>query len=289
MQANHNDNSYNLTRVEKLVALLSDRKKPELLRVPTCLGYFDDAQTPEKPLRKRRLGFVFEQPFEAVGHPVSLRQLLKSKAKPELTKRIALARAVSNCLMSLHSVDWLHKGLRSNNIIFFGAVDGAIDYSCPLLSGLGYARPAFREDMTEILSHHPEHDMYRHPRTHGLGPWEGRQGFKRTFDIYSLGIVLLEIANWQTIDEVLALGDPKTLDDAVLANIQKRLLDEGVYLDTVGANAGCRFKAATLSCLKGSTAFDIDVFDDETNECIGAIISRNFYWKVIRPLEEIHT
>ena len=289
MQANPNGNSCDLTRVEKLVALLSDREKPELLRVPYCLGYFDDAQTPKKPFRRGRLGFVFEQPFPRAGSPVSLRHLLKAKTKPELTKRIALARSVSNCLMSLHSVDWLHKGLRSNNVIFFEAPDGAIDYSCPLLSGFGYARPTFREDMTEIPSHHPEHDMYRHPKTHGLGPWEGRQGFKRTFDIYSLGIVLIEIANWQTIDEVLTLGDPKTLNDADLANIQKRLLHEVVHLGAVGANTGCRFKAATLSCLVGPTAFDIDVSDDETNEHIGAKLSQNFYWKVIRPLEEIQT
>ncbi|MCJ1381955.1 hypothetical protein MMC17_005067 [Xylographa soralifera] len=289
MQANHNGIVYDLTRVEKLVALLSHHAKPELLRAPNCLGYFDNAQDPEKAFRKGRLGFVFEHPFPEAGPPVSLKELLKAKAKPELTKRVALARAISNCLMSLHSVDWLHKDLRSDNVIFFKAADGTIDYSCPLLSGFGYARPAFREDMTEIPSHHPEHDMYRHPRTHRFGPWEGRQGFKRTFDIYSLGIVLLEIADWQTIDEVLNLGNPKTLNDASLANIRKRLLDETVHLDTVGANTGRRFKAATLSCLKGSTAFDIDVFDDETNERVGAILSQNFYWKVIMPLEEIQT
>ena len=289
MQANSDGNSYNLTRIDKLVALLSDCKKPEILHVPTCLGYFEDSKTPGKRFRKGRLGFVFEQPFQQAGRPISLRQLLELKTKPDLTKRVALARAVSNCLMSLHSVDWLHKGLCSANVIFFEAAHGAIDYSYPMLSGFGYARPAFREDMTEIPSKHPEQDMYRHPKTHGLGPWEGRQGFKRTFDIYSLGIVLVEIAIWQTIDEVLKLGDPKSLDDAVLANIQQRLLDESIHLDTVGANTGSRFKYATLSCLMGSAAFDIDVSDDETNEFIAAKLSQNFFLKVIRPLEEIQT
>ena len=287
MQANSDGKSYNLTRVDKLVALLSNSNKPELLRVPNCLGYFHDTEGLERQFRKGQLGFVFEKPFPTAGSPISLRELLELKTKPDLTKRVGLAKALCSCLMSLHSVDWLHKGLRSANVIFFEATPGAINYSCPFLSGFGYARPAFRDDMTEISSKHPEQDMYRHPRTHGLGPWEGRQGFKRTFDIYSLGIVLIEIATWQTIDKVLKLGDLKSLDDAVLASIQKRLLNEGVHLDAVGANTGRRFKDATLSCLLGSTAFDIDISDDETNECVAAKLSQNFYSKVIRLLEEI--
>ena len=91
--------------------------------------------------------------------------------------------------MSLHSVNWLHKGLRSHSIVFLSDKDGDVDYACPFLSGFGYARPAFRADMTEIPSQNPEYHMYRHPRMHGLGPWEGRQGFKRTLDMYSLGVV----------------------------------------------------------------------------------------------------
>ena len=289
MQKNPDGNSYDLTRVDKLVALLSDPRKPELLRVPNCLGYFDDTKMPGRRFRKGRLGFVFEQPLSKAVSPISLRQLLEVKPKPELTKRIALARAVSTCLMSLHSVDWLHKGLCSANVMFFEDTNGVIDYSSPLLSGFGYARPACRADMTEIPSKQPEQDMYRHPRIHGLGPWEGRQGFKRTFDIYSLGIILVEIATWQTIDELLNLGDPKMLDDAVLASIQKRLLDEGVHIDAVGVETGGRFKDATLSCLMGSTAFEVAISEDETNEHVAARLSQNFYWKVIRPLEEIRT
>ena len=142
--------------------------------------------------------------------------------------------------------------------------------------------------MTEIPSQNPEHDMYRHPRMHGLGPWEGRQGFKRTFDIYSLGVVLVEIANWLSIDEVLELGDPKTVDDPTLADIQRRLLDDKM-LRKIGSNAGCRFRDATLSCLQGAAAFGVGILDDETNVELAANISKEFYLHVLRPLEEIQT
>ena len=277
------------SRVEKLVALLSDPQKPDFLRVPRCMGYFNDPKNRDEGRRRGRLGFVFELPNTTAGIPLSLRHLLKARTKPLLTERIALAKAVCNCLMSLHSVNWLHKGLRSHNIVFFGDTDSKINYSSPFLSGFGYARPAFRADLTELPSQNPEHDMYRHPHMHGLGPWEGRQGFKRTFDIYSLGVVLVEIATWLSIDEVLGLGDPKKLDDSTLAGIQRRLLDERIHMKTIGASAGCRFRDATLSCLKGAAAFDVGVLDDETNEHIAARLSKNFYLHVLRPLEEIQT
>lgn len=282
-------NTIHSSRVEKLVALLSDPRKPELLRVPQCIGYFNDPKNSSEERRRGRLGFVFEMPSATAGVPLSLRQLLKAQIKPLLTERIALAKAICNCLVSLHSVNWLHKGLRSHNIVFFSGNDGDVDLSCPFLSGFGYARPAFGGDMTEIPSQNPEHDMYRHPRMHGLGPWEGRQGFKRTFDIYSLGVILVEIANWLSIEEVLELGDPKTLDDPTLADIQRRLLGEKMHMRKIGSNAGCRFRDATLSCLKGAAAFGVGILDDETNADVAARLSKEFYVHVLRPLEEIQT
>jgi hypothetical protein len=279
----------NPSRIDKLVALLSNPQKPDLLRVPHCLGYFDDARNKENNYRRGRLGFVFEKPTDPTVSPVSLRELLKTQSKPLLTERVALAKAIANCLMSLHSVNWLHKGLRSHNIIFFPESGRAISYSDPYLSGFGYARPAFREDMTEVPSQNPEHDMYRHPRTHRLGPWEGRQGFKRTFDIYSLGVVLVEIANWQSIDEVLKITDPSSLDDDALAGIQRQLLDTKAYKKTIGANAGARFQSATFSCLDSAAALDVGFLDDETDMHVTAKLSQNFYHRVIKPLEEIQT
>lgn len=279
-----------LSRIDRLVALLSDPNKPDLLRVPRCLGYVNDGFIAgEESCSGSRLGFVFEKPDPAASAPLSLREILKSRRKPLFTDRIALATAVSSSLMSLHSVNWLHKGLRSHNIIFFPHADGLLSYDCPFLAGFGFSRPALRKDMTEIPSKNPEYDMYKHPLMHGLGPWEDRQGFKRTFDIFSLGIILVEIANWETIDQTLELGDPSTLDKHTLASIQQRLIEEEVYMDTIGSNAGRRFKDATLSCLRGAPAFGVGTHDDETNELVAAKLSCKFYDQVLRRLEEVQT
>ena len=278
------------TRVEQLAALLREPSKPDFLRVPQCLGYFEDARgRKDDYFRKIRLGFVFEKPNPATRNPVSLRNLVKCKEKPLLTERISLAKTLSNSLMSLHSVNWLHKSLRSHNVIFFPSEDGTVDYTSPFLSGFGYSRPAFRRDMTEIPSQNPEHDMYRHPKMQGFGPWEEGPGFKRTFDIYSLGVILIEIANWQTIDEILQLGDLSLLENHDLKKIQNRLLDEPKYVYAVGSNAGRRFQDATLCCVKGAPGFDVAITDDETSEYIAATLSNKFYHLVLRRLEEIRT
>ncbi|KAI4099032.1 MAG: hypothetical protein L6R37_006168 [Teloschistes peruensis] len=147
------------SRVGKLVSLLSDPYKPDLLRVPDCIGYFDDPRCKENNYRRGRLGFVFRWPSSTSTGPICLRTLITSQTKPMLTERIALAKAIGNCLMSLHSVNWLHKGIRSRNILFFPEEDGDFDYSRPYLSGFGYSRPSFREDMTEVPSQDPAADM----------------------------------------------------------------------------------------------------------------------------------
>lgn len=279
----------NPSRVDKLVSLLSDPHKPDLLRVPHCLGYFDDPSCKENNYRAGRLGFVFEKPFPLSADPVSLRKLITSRNKPLLTERIALAKTITKTLIALHSVNWLHKGLRSHNILFFPIQNDIVEFSCPYLSGFGYARPAFRDDMTEMMSENPEADMYRHPRTHGLGPWEGRQGFKRTFDIYSLGVVLVEIATWQVIEGLLGIQDPNSLSATALKDIQSRLLGDKRYLDSVGASAGARFRCATEICLDSTSALGVSHLDDEMDVHLAAKVSRNFYNQVLLPLEEIQT
>ena len=279
----------NPSRVDKLVALLSDVSKPDLLRVPQCVGYFDSPRCKVNNYRTDRLGFVFERPSPWSAGPISLKALIMLRTKPLLTERIALAKAIATCLMSLHSVNWLHKGIRSQNVLFFPQDDATIEYSCPYLSGFGYARPAFRDDMTEMISEDPEADMYRHPSTHGLGPWEGRQGFKRTFDIYSLGIVLIEIATWQCIGMLLEIKDPKSLSSSALKDIRRRLLSEKCHLDSVGASAGVRFRGATQNCLDSAEGLGIHHLDDEMDVQVAAKVSRNFYHRILLPLEEIQT
>src|SRR6186713_1585397 len=103
--------------------------------------------------------------------------------------------------------------------------------SKPYQCGFDLTRPAHPQEMTERPSRNPEYDIYRHPFAHGDAATEGIGGFKKTFDVYSLGIILIEIALWLPIHQVLGF---QTLEGKLKPNmtrkVRHRLLNEKVHL-----------------------------------------------------------
>lgn len=304
-----------LDRVQKLAALLCDFNKPSSLRVPTCLGYFDDGEheyakrDPEDEDEEAadrppeyRFGFVFLKPEG--GSVVTLHHLLNKAPKPSLSRRIALAQAIANCLLSLHSVNWLHKSLRSSNILFAGKESSLptstheIDLASPFVSGFDYARPASSGEMTEVPTIRSENSLYRHPNAHGEEEREGIS-FKKSFDIYSLGVILTEIAVWYPVEELLKKQDGEDRSEAAklsprrkanwtAKDVRNTLLGIAA-IDAVEAGAGARFEAAVNICLKGSEALGLDAKEDESDQRVGVKLQTSFHRKVVRRLEEIQT
>jgi len=265
------------------------------------LGYFDNGPRESLELDSKgeeealdpRIGFVFEKPKdEGVSPdtpPISLFDLLSSSPKPRVTDRIRLAHAVANCLLYLHSVNWLHKGLRSHNIVFFptaskgkNGTSKKVDYSKPYLSGFDFARPARADEMTEIPGDVPAYNMYRHPSTQGQG-FGPRESFRKSFDIYSLGVVLVELASWKTIDKVLGLevGRMRTA-----MKIRDTLLEES-RIQEVGSNMGEMYESATKKCLAGGSELGILETDDETSDAVAAKLSMAFYEDVVKKLGDV--
>ena len=197
-------------RIKKLAILLGSENKPEQFGAPQCLGYFDDEA-------EERYGFLFAKPtgVPATTHAVSLLKLILGSEKPSLTKRIVLAHALASCVMYLHSVNWLHKGLRSNNVIFFTPESTTPQYSRPLIAGFEYARPDLPEEETEPPPRHSEHDIYRHPVILARTMLRSQ----KSHDIYSLGIVLVEIVYWKPIDEIMQI--PRSLEKVVRSRVRR--------------------------------------------------------------------
>jgi hypothetical protein len=288
-------------RVQKLASLLHHTPKPEAFRVPHCLGYFDNARSNldsdiesdgEDDLVDARIGFVFEKPNEegvsVNTSPISLFELLSSSPKPRVTDRVRLAHAIANCLLYLHSVNWLHKGLRSHNIVFFHTTTSKqglstkIDYSKPYLSGFDFARPARADEITEIPGDVPAYNMYRHPSTQGQG-FGPRESFRKSFDIYSFGVVLVEIAHWATIDKVLGIEIGKM---SMTTKIRGMLLDEKRVAE-VGASMGEMYETATWKCIAGGSELGIGDNDDETSDAVAASLSMAFYEDVVKKLGDV--
>lgn len=280
-----------IDRVGKLAALLHHSPKPEAFRTLHCLGFFDmsgpeDDAADDESLN-RKLGLVFERPNDDGLHPslppVSLRELLQNERKPRVTERIKLSHAISSCLLYLHAVNWLHKGLRSHNIVFFRTQNGRVNYAKPYLTGFDYSRPARSDEATETPGNDPEYNLYRHPLVQLMNPAE-RERFKKSFDIYSLGVLFVEIAHWAPVDKVLGF-DIKWKPSRAIKVRECLLLED--YIAEVGANMGEVFEEATMKCIAGGEHLGLADSDVETDDTVAARLSMRFYEDVVKQLDEV--
>ncbi|KAK8927089.1 hypothetical protein VCV18_003557 [Metarhizium anisopliae] len=88
--------------------------------------------------------------------------------------------------------------------------DGECGLISPALCGFDYSRPADRDETTERPLENPWFDLYRHPKTQFNGPREGRNGFQKSYNVYSLGVVLYELAVWKADSYRVGVGSEAT-------------------------------------------------------------------------------
>lgn len=202
-----------------------------------------------------------------------------------------MARAVATSIWYLHATEWLHKGLRSDNIIFSSALSSGI-----YLTGFTYSRPSNPYERTRKrvppTDTNQYHDLYRHPSTQFDMPRDGRSGFKKLYDIYSLGVVLYEIGMWRPAHNILGIhtdrsgGGGLRIRPADVRDAQTRLLSQGSLM-TLAAEVGDVYMAAVASCLSGDFGFDgFDGLDDHQAK-YDARLQLEFGERVIRKLDGI--
>ncbi|KAI9843001.1 MAG: hypothetical protein M1838_002903 [Thelocarpon superellum] len=182
----------NLARMEHSAS----NRHPDLHTLD-CMGYFDDSA-------HARYGLTYRiPPYAPSPIPRTLISLIDDNQlrTPDLEDRFKLAQTLSIALWSVHSLDWLHKTFCSNNILFFNDIPSAASstptLSSPYVTGFDSARPEHLDEMTVASKNDSGTDLYRHPDS--LGVW--RQSYRKAFDIYSLGLVLLEIGLWKNLKD----------------------------------------------------------------------------------------
>lgn len=250
-----------LSRLDSLARILHASSKPTGICVPQCLGYISDDWHP-------RVGFVFEFPDIGPSYN-SLYDLLEDDAIPFLGDRFSLAFKLSLSLSLLHTSGWLHKGISSQNIIFpkdetsepeNSAIPSLKDLS---VLGFEYSRPdnmAVESDLVVLTN--PDQHLYQHPRAQG----PARERYSRAYDIYSLGIVLLEIGYWRRISEFWH-------EDYTMDTFREDLC--AFHVPNLGSKVGKIYMEVVQKCLGG------ELVDEETDEN-GS--QRGFYWTVVKEL-----
>ncbi|KAH7170965.1 prion-inhibition and propagation-domain-containing protein [Dactylonectria macrodidyma] len=162
-----------------------------------CVGYTDDAA-------ESRYGLVYKAPAPSFS---TLHALIASSdlKTPDLNDRVSLAHTLAVALWSLHSLDWLHKSLCSANILFFpsaasksahestAAAALVPNIATPFLTGFDASRPDLDTALSVVSKNPSIATLHRHPASLRGMP------HCKPFDVYSLGLVLLEIGLWKVL------------------------------------------------------------------------------------------
>lgn len=237
-------------RVDNLAILLSTSKDASFHTLQ-CLGVIEIPN-------ESQFAFVYGYPNldiledkRNLPQPISLLDLLNG-SQPSVTYRLNLAIALLRTVNIFHTGGWLHKDLRSENILFFPTSSTSHPLSpnlTPYLTGFQFSRLDSRTEISENPSSNPSHDIYRH--RYALG--EPSMAFEQFMDIYSLGTILIEIAEWRPLRHVvLKHVDVKSREVPLdkLAGIGKWLNETKVESGMVAFRMGDAFARAVKKCLR---------------------------------------
>ncbi|KAK2760027.1 hypothetical protein FQN54_002763 [Arachnomyces sp. PD_36] len=192
--------------VRKLANILS-KVDPAEFGLLNCSGVVKSAQIPSreplrsainltKPWEPPTFKFLFPIPT-SLSTPQSLRALLiESNPSYPLNGRLDLAKQLTNSVLFIHSSQFVHKNIRPETTIIFGKEENAGTRVLGNLYLVGFEKLRPAEGMTYRTSDGDWHrDIYRHPSRQGTQPEER---YQMQHDIYSLGVVLLELGLWKS-------------------------------------------------------------------------------------------
>jgi hypothetical protein len=233
-------------KVKRLARLLKEASTAAFHTAP-FEGYIDEPSLSS-------FGLVFQAPLRSLKEGrlnLSLEDAYGKERYMPLNVRLGIAVALARALSNLHAVGWLHKSLCSGHVLFFSkqhdeSSDEArsrFDYSRPFLFGFDLSRPLLgSSDNTKEFRR--SRQIYTHPDRWGTP----RETFCPSHDIYSMGVILLEIGCWRAAKEF-----DRTKKRFEEVNDEKKVREELVaaaktYLPHCAGEQYCN---AVVACLSG--------------------------------------
>ncbi|KAI4264149.1 MAG: hypothetical protein L6R42_000730 [Xanthoria sp. 1 TBL-2021] len=230
-----------------------------------CLGFVEEPD-------RYQLAYVFEIPEGMTAHSLatlySLSTFIDSEESqdssgqvPPASDKLQIARVLCQNILYLHASGWVHKNIRSQNIILapvkldaaFGDSGGIIQNYTQYLKGFEFSRPDLGKSSGRA-DFNPEHNLYRHPERQNVPDTR----FMKEHDLYAVGVVLLEIGLWTTIPRLFHKHIEAARQDRPFPQpitIQNQLLKLAQKLP---ASLGEGFKAAVSMCLTGDFGVEKD-------------------------------
>lgn len=266
------------SRIRKLALarLLATPEKPSDFHVMDCLGFIEDDILTARFIYKLPESYTFPAVYSTgAKFPRDLLSVIeKDKQPPPLEQRIKLAQVLVSSVHSLHLSGWLHKSLRPTNVLLFSNSSGSFDVTAPRIVGFEQSRPDGDIWISPGAVSHGPTDIYVHPN-YRLQPESDTKAttvrFRRVYDYYSLGLMLLEIALWRPLKRVL----PKTGGSDAESN---ELLT--VLVPSLIPRVGSAFAKAVRKCI------ETDFEEDQPGTGAEGQV-RDFYIGVVEPIMEI--
>jgi serine/threonine protein kinase len=200
---------------EKELAYILSNLQSSNFGLPRCLGFYDIAD----PIRSYFV-HIYEMPQDSLGWKTVrtlfevINKIIKDPKSPgkvrvmpvhSLSERLTFAWKLAVALLLIHSAGWLHKSISSENVVVLERSDKSINKAFPftlgepLLVGFQLSRPSSAE--TALENSGINSLVYQHP--HRFPGVDQPRRFVRAYDVYSLGVVLLELGLWRTLSNGL--------------------------------------------------------------------------------------
>lgn len=240
----------------------------------SCVGFIDDYESD-------RCFLVYNLPdmkFSDNQAIPTLADALERQTRMSLEDRYRIAVEVATAVFEIHAAGWVHKSIRSDNILVQvseakkGTKEDA-KVGTSYLIGFEAARP-----LVEGSEQRPEMDpvkrKYHHPERQG-GIDSQVEKFDIRHDMYSTGVVLIEIGYRKTIREIFSASSAPSEPQPGEAELNhKRLLD---YARRLSDKMGSKYAKVALLCLTKAMEYAKE----------SEAIREEFYMNVLRPLREL--
>jgi hypothetical protein len=290
-----------VSRVEQLVMVLKAEDQPAEFRIPRCVGYCLDA-------KDTRFGFIYSLESHEQA-PYVLHELF-TEDSASLRSRLGIAQQLATSILLLHAVGWLHKDLRSANVVFLEK-PALPELPSLRLCGFEYARPDQGDLTTTTAGDEERGSIYRHPdyEAQCQDPASARK-YRKTYDLYSLGIVLIELAYWQpasaifggVIADAEGAGKVSSSTDTLTVRLKTSapnasttgaelvrncILEDGDIRRKVHVTMGERYWKAVKVCVSAFEAFELPDNAEETDPIVSTVIQMGHQRLVVDMLRSI--
>ncbi|KAI4174613.1 MAG: hypothetical protein LQ343_002186 [Gyalolechia ehrenbergii] len=247
--------------------------------------------------RRTRVALVYEIPLPDLDPSLGRSRRLKvftllsflhhgadtdSNNMPSLEDRFRLAFNLASTLLHLHAKKLFHRNINSRNVVFFISGNTEISGTTkPWKRGL-IRRPfltAFDQCSEDVLGELEESfisNIYRHPE-YERGQ---RSRFKPFHDIYSLGLILLEIGLWMPISKLWKTRYTRS-------QFKHRL--QTIYTKKLAGKCGSKYMNVVEFCLKADDqdymVKDMDPIQSGQIDSLTAS-QNSLYWRAFKVLEK---